>query len=57
MFGEAGNGHSLRVEDGVSRRDSIETSRPILGFATRPQAFLLFLLAVVSAERRKASEG
>src|SRR5262245_8957552 len=42
-------GHPLRVEDGVSRRDSIETSRPILGFAAHPQAFLLFLLTVVRA--------
>src|SRR5262249_8061976 len=42
-------GHSLPVKDGVSRRHPIETSRPVFGFATHPQAFLLFLLAVVRA--------
>src|SRR5215813_1524563 len=42
-------GHSLSVENCVSRRDSIETSRSILGFATHPQGFLLFLLAGVRA--------
>src|SRR5262249_39780693 len=42
-------GHSLPMLDGVSRRDSVETSCPIFGFATHPQAFLLFLLAVVRA--------
>src|SRR5262245_31446693 len=42
-------GHSPRVKNCVSRRDSIETSRPILGFATHPQALLLFLLAGVRA--------
>src|SRR6266540_1840859 len=42
-------GHSLPMEDGVSCRDPIETSRPIFGFAAHPQGFLLFLLAVVGA--------
>src|SRR6266498_93368 len=42
-------GHSLPMEDGVSCRDPIETSRPIFGFAEHPQGFLLFLLAVVGA--------
>src|SRR5499427_2096750 len=42
-------GHSLPMLDGVSRRDSVETSCPIFGFATHPEAFLLFLLAVVRA--------
>src|SRR6266508_4174399 len=37
------------IEDGVSCRDPIETSRPIFGFAAHPQGFLLFLLAVVGA--------
>src|SRR5262249_5738998 len=41
--------HSLPVEDGVSCRNAIETSRPVFGLTAHPQTFLLFLLAVVRA--------